>query len=155
MCDFARWIIDKLPALATVAVALWATFSWRRQLSYQRADDLIGAALNLRGAVYKALAYIDYGEHPRAIFGERIDEAYAAGREFNRCLWIAKHYYKRKLRDVNGDEAVRQIHLANELGRAHYALEDEKRKGGASKFDDAATPIKKWFDYLAEKILTL
>jgi hypothetical protein len=149
---FADLNWGNVPTWGTFCVALYAAHAWRRQLKRQRGDELIAAAHNLKGAVYKALALIDYGKSPAGLFGERISEAYAAGRELNCCLHVAKRYYKCKLGKWNGDEVVEWIDNAKEFGKSYYALDETKRKDDLSSYCAKAKLIKDNFEGLIQDL---
>lgn len=141
-----------IPAWITATVAFWATKTWIRQLRFQRGDELIGAALNLKGAMFKSLAYIDYGEK-NSLFGERISEAYAAGREFNSRLIVAKRYYK-DLSNIDGDEFIRYIDKARDNGKAVYKNKDASQVSEDS-YDAGNKEIKDAFGALVEKLVKI
>jgi len=102
--------------------------------------------------MFKSLAYIDYGEK-NSLFGERISEAYAAGREFNSRLIVAKRYYK-DLSNIDGDEFIRYIDKARDNGKAVYKNKDASQVSEDS-YDAGNKEIKDAFGALVEKLVKI
>jgi len=152
VCNVMNWIYSlpwgPIPTWVTACVALWATFTWRRQLKYQRGDELILAAIHLQGAIYKALAFVDYG-NPNEIFGKNISDAYLAGREFRARMIVAKRYYK-CLRVIDVNAVIKQIDAARDSGKKFYKLSKSEQVEGS--YAESNKHIKVYFAGLVERL---
>jgi hypothetical protein len=98
MTDHMAALITAWSALVTAVAAggaafvgLWAATSWRHALEFQRADECIAAAHDLRGAVVRLLRLHEIGE--TKLLEPAYSEVWACHRRLARAAAIAGRYH--------------------------------------------------------------
>lgn len=155
-------VINTISYFVTACVAVFALSKWQMQLKYQRGDDLVKSAVNLRGAVNKALDHIDWctGSEAKKILDPRIDAAFAAARDFLCCRYMAENYYTfthnkecRSSRLINDDKELMEcvIQLTH-VCHKYYSQNDNSHENNVHQFKLKADEYKRDFDCMLSMV---